>query len=324
MAILTSSQLQHFDDEGYLVVNDVLSYEGHIVPLMREYEGVLSDLAAQLASEGAIRSQYEDLAFCERLIQICEETGRTFSRHFDISLPQSGIRPDTPIHVGPAVFGLLSSQRLLDVVQDIIGPEIYSNPVQHIRMKLPKRAITGEGEIKNSLVSKVPWHQDNGVILPEADEASILTIWLPLNHATTENGCLQVIPRSHRGGLEQHCPTDNGIEIPEKVLPVESARVLPMPPGSVLLMHQRTVHSSLDNITDDSVRLSFDLRYQPIGQPTGRPSFPGFVARSAAHPETVLSDAAAWSQSWYETRARLAEAENPSFNRWRAGEGICA
>ena len=46
-----------------------------------------------------------------------------------------------------------------------------------------------------------------------------------------------------------------------------------MRPGSVLLMHQRTIHSSLENLTDDQVRISLDLRYQPIGQATGRPAF---------------------------------------------------
>jgi len=97
-----------------------------------------------------------------------------------------------------------------------------------------------------------------------------------------------------------------------------------MQPGSVLLMHQRTIHSSLDNLTEDEVRLSFDLRYQPIGQPTGRPAFPGFIARSAAHPESVLRDAARWAQSWYDARGRLAAQENARFNRWRAGVGVCA
>ena len=77
-------------------------------------------------------------------------------------------------------------------------------------------------------------------------------------------------------------------------------------------------------MTEDQVRLSFDLRYQPIGQPTGRPAFPGFIARSAAHPERVLRDPAAWARSWYEARERLAEQEDPTYNRWRADAPVCA
>ena len=37
-------------------------------------------------------------------------------------------------------------------------------------MKLPKRAVAKSGP-HSGLVSQIPWHQDNGVILPEADES---------------------------------------------------------------------------------------------------------------------------------------------------------
>ncbi len=289
---------------------------------MAKYVDLVDGIARSRYEDGVIPSLYRELPFDERLIRMCEESGRNFPQHFDISLPQSGVRHDTPIHVGPAVFGLLTSPRLLDVVEDVVGPEIYSNPVQHIRMKLPERAVA-KGK-HNGLVSNVPWHQDNGVILPEADESTILTVWLPLLPATVENGCLQVIPRSHRGGLEPHCPTDKSLSIPERFIPTERVVPLPMAVGSVLLMTQQTVHSSLDNLTEDRVRISFDLRYQPIGQPTGRPAFPGFIARSAAHPEAVLRNPAEWARLWYEARAKLAEQENPSYNRWSLEAAVCA
>jgi hypothetical protein len=97
-----------------------------------------------------------------------------------------------------------------------------------------------------------------------------------------------------------------------------------MPAGSVLLMHQRTLHCSRDNVTGDQVRISFDLRYQPVGQPTGRPAFPGFVARSRARPERELRDPVAWARLWEDTRARLAARDTPVFNRWRADSPVCA
>ena len=322
MRVLTPAQREQFQEEGYLVVEDVLDPDYEIAPVMAEYAEVLDGIARSLLEEGAIRSAYPELPFDQRLIRICAESGRNFPQHFDFSLPQSGVRHDTPIHVGPAVFGLLTSPRLLDLVEDLMGPEIYSNPVQHIRMKVPKRAVAAGSY--NGLVSQIPWHQDNGVILPEADESDILTIWMPITEATVETGCLQVIPRSHRGEIVPHCPLDKGVAIPDKLIPTERAVPLPMRPGSALLMTQRTVHSSLDNVTADRVRISFDLRYQPIGQPTGRPAFPGFVARSAAHPEAVLRNPAEWARLWYEARAKLAEQENPSYNRWSLESAVCA
>jgi phytanoyl-CoA hydroxylase len=322
MRVLTREQLRRFDEEGYLVVEDVLDPARDIAPVMAEYEEVLDGIADSLFKEGVVPSIHRGLPFAERLIRICVESGRNFPQEFDISLPQTGTHHDTPIHLGPGVFGLLTTARLLDLVEDMIGPEIYSNPVQHIRMKLPRRAVAKSGY--SGLVSRIPWHQDSGVILPEADESTILTVWFPLNNATVENGCLQVIPRSHRSDLIPHCPTNIGVAIPEPLIPTSEAIPLPMRPGSVLLMTRQTVHSSLDNVTESEIRLSFDLRYQPIGQPTGRPAFPGFVARSTAHPESVLRDPAAWARLWREARAKLAEQENPAFNRWKAGVGMCA
>jgi hypothetical protein len=322
MRALSNRQLRQFAAEGYLVVEDVLDPIQDIQPLMEEYAAVLDGIAQSFQTQGLIASNYHDLPFRERLIQVCLESGRSLSQHFDISLPQTGIRPDTPIHLGPAVFELLTKPRLLDVVESIVGPEIYSNPVQHIRMKLPPRALTSANS--DGLNAKIPWHQDNGVVLPEADEATILTVWMPLTDATIENGCLQVIPRSHTGDLAPHCPTARGAAIPDRLIAQSQAMPLPMRAGSILLMQQRTIHSSLDNVTPDQVRISFDLRYQPTGQPTGRPAFPGFVARGSAHPETVLRDAAAWAHSWLDTRERLAARENPAFNRWQAGVGVCA
>jgi phytanoyl-CoA hydroxylase len=320
--MLHPAQLAQFADQGYLVVEDVLDPKIDIQPVLEEYEQILDRVAASLLAEGVISASYAELPFTARLIQVCRESGRSLSQHFDISLPQSGIRHDTPMHHGPAVFALLTSPRLLAVVEDIIGPEIQSNPVQHIRMKLPAPARTQAST--DGLNAKVPWHQDNGVVLPEADAATILTVWLPLNEATIANGCLQVVPGSHRGALVPHCPGPFGAEIPARLVAQDVGLPLPMRAGSLLLVHQRTVHSSLDNSTVDGVRISLDLRYQPVGQPTGRPAFPAFVAHSAEHPERALRDAAAWEASWNEARAKLAAGEIPVFNRWQAGVGVCA
>ena len=322
MAVLSAAQRDRFAEEGYLVVEHVLDPERDIAPVVEEYGRVLDGIARSLLAEGAIRDTYADLPFAERLTRICEESGRNFPQHFDFSLPQSGVRRDTPIHVGPAVFGLLSNPRLLDVAQDLLGPEVFSNPVQHIRMKLPHRAVSKQGW--SGLVSQIPWHQDNGVLLPEADDATILTVWLPITDSTIENGCLQVIPGSHREGLLAHCPSDKSLSIPDKLLPTDQALPLPMRAGSALLMTQRTVHSSLDNVTNDEVRISFDLRYQPTGQPSGRPVFPGFVARSQANPDSVLRDPAVWAQRWLAVRDQLAAQQDPSYNRWTADAAVCA
>ena len=213
------------------------------------------------------------------------------------------------------------NEKLLDAVESIIGPEIYSNPVQHVRLKPPEQLTprNAEGQIQ---LAKTPPHQDNGVVLPEADETNMLTVWFPLWDATVENGCLVVWPQSHRQGLLDHCPRPDGLQIPAQLLSGK-ARSMPMRRGDALLMNNLTVHASHSN-NSNNIRWSFDLRYNPIGQPTGRSSFPGFIARSRKNPETELRDPAEWARSWLEARHTLATAGMGQFNRWSADSPVCA
>lgn len=319
--VIERSPTQQLDEQGYVVVDAVLDPGLDLAPVLDEYGAVLERAAQDLLAEGLVSSTHDDLPFKERLIQLTRESGRSLSRYFDISLPQSGIRSDTPIHTGPACFRVLTNERLLDLAEQFVGPEVCVSPVGHVRMKLPERTLEAGGD---GLMAKIPWHQDNGVVLPEADGSRILTVWLPINEATIENGCLQVIPTPRTQELIEHCPTGlGGPHIPDSSLqrpPVP----LPMRPGSVLFMHSRTIHSSLENQTTDQVRISMDLRYQSPDEPTGRPMFPSFIARSRSNPEREVRDPAVWTRMWLEARARLAQDRPSVFNRWDPNSPACA
>ena len=97
--------------------------------------------------------------------------------------------------------------------------------------------------------------------------------------------------------------------------------------GGVVLLNKLTEHVSLSN-HGESIRWSFDLRYQPIGQPTGRSVFPGFIARSEAHPEQALTDPDEWANLWWQARDRIVSGQvRWQFNtRWKANARlpICA
>ena len=326
---LTRSEREHFETEGFVLVRGLLEPERDIKPVLDEYAGVLDRLAHELYEAGEIRSLYEDLDFNERMIACYRDSGRVLAQHFDCSLPQAGTTASSPIWVGPEVFNALRNETLLDVVEDLIGPEIFSNPVQHIRIKPPEWVLPTDrmdpktGSKGGFDAGVTPWHQDNGVVLPEADETDMLTVWWPLTRATLENGCLKIIPGSHKAGILHHCRTVSGLAIPDPMLNLDRAFPVPMEPGDVLFLHRRTCHASLPNVSDE-VRISFDIRYNPIGQSTGREVFPGFVARSRSCPSSELRDAEAWAQCWFDTRARLAVKNIPHYNRWRENDGVCA
>jgi len=321
MASLSRAQVAQFHQQGYLLVENLFDPATDIDPIIEEYEGVLGNLADQLYAQKTISSTYAELPFGQRLIEIYKESGTVHAQYFDFSLPQADVRQDTPLWVGPAVFRMMRNEKLLDAVESIIGPEIYSNPVQHVRLKPPEHLTPTDAEGRIQL-GKTPVHQDNGVVLPEADQTDMLTVWFPLWNATVENGCLVVWPQSHRQGLLDHCPAPSGLHIPSKLLDGK-ARSMPMRRGDALLMHKLTIHASHANHSDN-IRWSFDLRYNPIGQPTGRSSFPGFIARSRTQPETELRDPVEWARLWHAARHTLATEGMGQFNRWNADSPVCA
>jgi hypothetical protein len=322
--VISADQLRQFEQEGYLLVKGLLDPVEDLDPVIAEYTEVLEQLAGELFADGVISSTYGDLPFSERFIAVVRESGQVHQQYFDFSLPQNGVEGDTPFWAGPAVFRMLSNERLLDAAECFVGPEIYSNPVQHVRLKSPEHVNPvneATGAVQNGVT---PWHQDTGVVLPEADETNMLTVWFPLTASTIDHGCLKVVPRSHHGGLVRHCPGGpHGLEIPENLHDKAGAIPMPMERGDVLFLTRLTIHSSLPNISDE-VRWSFDLRYHPIGQPTGRSMFPGFIARSRSNPASELHDPVEWERMWREARDHLALTDKTPFNRWAAGHPACA
>jgi ectoine hydroxylase-related dioxygenase (phytanoyl-CoA dioxygenase family) len=158
----------------------------------------------------------------------------------------------------------------------------------------------------------------------------MLTVWLAITDATIDNGCLIVTRGSHKLDRTLHGPgkvSAAEIYIPESIVDQDQVTPLEVKAGGMVLLNKLTEHGSLDNNTDD-IRWSFDLRYQPIGQPTGRSIFPGFVTRSAQHPELAVTDPAEWAQLWWDARDQIASGHDPMVfnNRWdaNAGQAVCA
>lgn len=325
---LTDRQLQRFGDDGYLVVEDVLS-ESVLADIRAEYERILERACSDLAERGFLRP-LRAATFSRRYIEAMEQLDDMYLlyQHLDISLPLlSDLPEDVTLNTGPAVFGLLTHPGLLDIAESVIGPEIFCNPVQHARLKPPQRSLAGAAADTN--VAATDWHQDAAVIDPEGDETDMLTVWAAITDATVANGCLLVAPGTHRGERAPHCPGKvypSDIYIPDPVLKGERIPV-EMKAGDVLLLHKMTEHASLENQTDD-IRWSFDLRYQPIGQPTGRSCFPGFVARSQTRPESALTDHRQWTELWRDAKQRILSGETAMHfsGRWNknAHLPICA
>ncbi len=327
MKWLTTDEIRRFEVDGYLAVEGVFDPESDFKVLKREYSEILDSEAAKLSAEGVIASYDRSLPFEDRVMEIVRQTGDLNVQPFDISLPQKGIGADTPMYLGRGAFDLLRHPPLIDLVEQLIGPEVYSNPVQHIRMKVPERLGRAGGAATRpgipGIARSTNWHQDTGVVTEDADDTNMLTAWVPVNDATVERGCLGVVPGSHRESLVGHCPTTGGPAIPDHFIEQEQMVPVPLRAGSVLFFSRYTMHRSLPNVSD-TLRWSFDLRYQPIGQATGRTAFPGFVVRSRTRPSSALSDHGEWASLWERARDDLASGDDHSYNRWSADAPWCA
>ncbi|SEN15842.1 Ectoine hydroxylase-related dioxygenase, phytanoyl-CoA dioxygenase (PhyH) family [Pseudorhodobacter antarcticus] len=313
--MLSPTQIQQFETTGYLVVDNVLDAD-RLAAIKAEYSVLMDHLYANWHGVGRVPDG-ANLDFWGKLLA-AYSAGCDWFQPMDISLPGEQIQLDTPFHFGPAVFDMVTNPRLLDMVEQLIGPEITSNPIQHVRIKPPSTTLR-DTEIR-AHITTTDWHQDRAVALEVADQTQMVTVWLAITDATLENGCLQVLPG--KVGMLPHCPKTQ-TAIADGFIDPARAQPLPVKAGGAVIFHPLTPHASLANQTD-GFRWSFDLRYNVTGQNTGRSHFPDFIARSRTSPSAELHDWQAWAQMWHAARTRLATAPQTPIHRWHANSPACA
>lgn len=311
---LSPAQQLKFEAEGYLVVPNVLPAD-LLERIRREYADLLDGLIADWQAQGRLSDVAGD--FFDKLLA-SYTSGCDWFQPMDISLPGDAISANCPFHFGPAVFDMVKDAGLLDLVQDLIGPEITSNPIQHVRLK-PPTATLRDDEAR-AHITATDWHQDRAVAHEDGDATQMVTVWLAITDATLENGCLQVIPG--RPQMYPHCPKRQ-TAIADGYLDLTAARPLPVKAGGAVIFHPLTPHASRANHSD-RFRWSFDIRYNVTGQPTGRSHFPDFVARSATNPQLVLQDWRHWRSMWQDARSTLAERPHIPIHRWTSDAPVCA
>ena len=301
------------------MLEDVLDQHSLLNPLREEYAELLDKLIRGWVDAGQMSEPAPDADFFERL-EASYIAGCDWFQPMDISLPGDRIHVDTPMHFSSATFELLTCPAVLDIVEQLIGGEITSNPIQHVRLKPPSTTLRSD-EIR-AHISNTAWHQDRGVTHADADGTDMVTVWMAITDATIENGCLQVIPNCLDTGLLPHCPKTQ-TAIADGYIDLQQARPLPVGAGGIVLFHPLTPHASLDN-RSERFRWSFDVRYSRSGQPTGRAHFPDFIVRSRASPETELRDWREWRRMWEQARARLPRQQHIPTHRWAASSPECA
>jgi hypothetical protein len=89
----------------------------------------------------------------------------------------------------------------------------------------------------------LPWHQDGGAAWA-LDRDPLVTVWVALDPATRANGCIEVVPGTHRLGLLSAFGSTLRPEDVTRHCPPERARLLEVESGHALLLHNWLIHRS--------------------------------------------------------------------------------
>ena len=99
-----------------------------------------------------------------------------------------------------------------------------------------------------------PWHQDEAHRYDAEVAYEQLSIWMPLQPATEENGCISYITGSHQGPVLEHRPLGGDPRKPALEcignFDPALAEPCPLPPGGAAIHHGRTIHGAGANATD--------------------------------------------------------------------------
>ena len=107
-----------------------------------------------------------------------------------------------------------------------------------------------------------PWHQDHAYFnLPMG--TCIVSVWIALDEATLENGCMHVIPGSHREGPVVHFRRRDW-QICDTHIARKRVVAVPLKPGSILFWHGLLHHGTPANRSNRS-RRSLQLHFIPDG-----------------------------------------------------------
>jgi len=178
---------------------------------------------------------------------------------------------------------LIRDARILDAVEDILGPNILAWGTNFF-IKDPR---------DDAFIS---WHQDStywGLSHPD-----VSTAWIALSDVTPENGAMRMLPGSHLLDQLPHVDTfdeNNLLTRGQEVqLEVDESKVVdvPLKAGEMSLHHVRTAHASNPNATDTR-RIGLAIRYVPtyVSQISGARDYATLVRGEDRYNNFVLEPA---------------------------------
>ncbi len=213
---LTPAQVDKFHVDGYLVVEDLLT----------------PDEVADLAERADLIAAGKADHIPEESIQL-ERVFREGKREVE-NLVLSVRKLYNLAVYDDLLWGHVTNPKIVDVIADLMGTDDIKLYGDQLFMKPPE------------IGAAQAWHQDSAAwrdILP----MDLVTAWTSIDHATTENGCLNFAPGTHRWGMLTRPRLEPLLDdLGTDQWPVRPA---PLGPGSVSFHHSLVLHQSNANTT---------------------------------------------------------------------------
>ncbi|GAB4452730.1 MAG: phytanoyl-CoA dioxygenase family protein [Armatimonadaceae bacterium] len=257
LILLTPEQIEFFHKNGFLALNPITD-DKELAWMRDVYDRIFSERAGRESGD-----QFD--------LGGTDEDGK------EAALPQIL----NPAKYAPELKDGAFLSRATAIARQLLGEEA-SGGIAHAIFK-----PAGVG-------AETPWHQDEAYWNPTLQYRSI-SIWMPLQEATVENGCLWFVPGSHEWEILPHRsiggdPRIHGLEALEP--DTSTAVACPLKPGGITVHRNRTLHYAGPNTSDIPRRaliLGYSLPSQPY--PTER-RFPWNEIKQTAREERRKSTTA--------------------------------
>lgn len=211
---ISSHQIEFFQQNGYLIIEGILT-PNEVESYRQLYDQFLDGTIDTAGNRSDLGAGLGSNTTRENITQI---------------MWPSDFAPllDMPYH-----------QRSLQIAQALMGEDIAMD----FDMLINKAPYTN---------TPTPWHQDAAYWV-DMDDARAVSIWLALDEATIDNGCMWYVPGSHLLPLRAHRSAAKGGALMCDASENEGIGI-PLLPGSCILHHGGTLHYSRGNSTDSNRR----------------------------------------------------------------------
>jgi len=208
-----SEQKAYYEDQGYLVFPRLLD------------DDELGRLRAALAE---VLRESEGLTESNDKFSVTptDDGGFSVRRIFNPTIQHQAFRD------------LVFNAKILDVIENLIGPNIQ---LHHSKLNLKP---------PSNREARFEWHQDYP-FFPHTN-FDLLAVMIYLDDSTEENGCLTIVPGSHKWGPRNHLFAKDGAfssQLEDKAVLEDQGRWLkvPVPAGGMEVHHCNMLHSSTAN-----------------------------------------------------------------------------